>query len=64
MRREAADHPPRPAPAQLPVVIGKGEFMEIAVLQTLRPPALDALHERPPFPGGLPLPLGLLLAGG
>ena len=37
--------------------------MEIAILQALRPPAPDALHERPLFPGGLPLLFGLLLAG-
>ncbi len=47
----------------LAVVIGKGEVMEITVLQALRPPVPDALHERPLFLGGLPLPPGLLLAG-
>ena len=47
----------------LAVVIGKGEVMEITVLQAQRPPVPDALHERPLFLGGLPLPPGLLLAG-
>ena len=47
----------------LAVVIDKGEVMEMTVLQALRPPAPDALHERPLFLGDLSLPFGLLLAG-
>ena len=43
------------------VVVGKGVVVQIAVLQALGLPALDALHAALPFLGGLALFLGLPL---